>query len=231
MMSVTVLALLMVGVMSFYMHVLKGIYVVGQRQALSADIRSFTDELIHNASRANQCILYLSSTPADYADDTKRLAIDTSSDPSLHPAGDFVVFVYYEFPKPTGLAKHRIRFIRGYFAVPNASGIGILRKVEMDFTGTTTGGVTAVQPSQLPVETLLTNYWNVPATAKFTNFLINVRGLAQSETLVTSSRLFYKNDKRSMTVTGQIFESNTNVLTQDWKTYTESFNFVVSTRS
>lgn len=223
--ALTVFSLLMTGVTTFYLQTTKAAYASAQRLALVYNLRRFSDELLVHASRANESILYVTSEEEDResaADD--RLTIDVSDSATLkHPAGDFIVFVYYKIPKPTADTFHRIAKIEGYFLADLKNGTGNLRKVEIVFK----------VPSSLSVEEALKANWK---TAKFTDFALNIRGLSYSEKPVADDklnvpRLFYKNDSRAVMVTGQIFQANGNKNTQDWKTYTQSFNFVVTPRS
>ena len=222
--AVAVFALLITGGMAFFIQSTKGIYVAAQRLELGSNIRKFNDEMVFNASRANEAVLYLSKMDTDRDTASDRLTILTTPT-ILHPSGNLVVFVYYNFPKEIADAFHRIRLVRGYYVDADAtSGIGPVKKFEIDFSAS---------PSDLPLETILTTKW---ATAKSYTFLFNVRGLAINECIAAPDpragpRLFYKNEKRAITVSGQIYQSKNNSLTNDWKTSTESFNFIVTPRS
>jgi prepilin-type N-terminal cleavage/methylation domain-containing protein len=237
MVALTVSGLLMGGVMSFYIQNLKGMYASDQRIKLAGQINRFSNELIVQASRSNQFVLFKSATPADFdgvnlapdsgnSDRQNIVTIDENDDP-LHPAGDFVVFVHFEIPKPTDEPVHRISKLEGYFlSTTTAGGTGQVRKVVIDLSSA---------PSTNTVEQILTANW---ATAKFSNYFPLVRGLAVPEvidgTAVTGTptpRLFYMSATRNVIITGQIFSSSKNTNTTDWKTYTNSFCFNITPRT
>lgn len=239
MVAMAITGLLMTGVMAYYIQSLKSMYVSDQRIKLAGQINKFSNELIVDASRSNQFILYKSAAPADFdgtntapnADPTfpdRQFLTVGSGGVVLHPAGDFVVFVFYEIPKPTALAQHRIRKLIGYFlTTPSAGGIGPVQKVVIDLSAS---------PSTDAVETILTANWTT--TAVFSNYFPLVRGVALPEvidgTAVTGSptpRLFYTSASRNVIITGQIYSSSQNTVTSDWKTYTNSFCFNITPRT
>lgn len=235
--SMTLSGLVMTGVMSFYMQSLKSMYASDQRMKLAGQIKKFSNELIVQASRSNQFVLFKSATPADYNgtnpavdsnnSDRQIIGVDAGGDP-LYPAGDFVVFVFYEIPRPTGLANHRIRKLEGYYldaATPGST--GAVRKVVVDLSAS---------PSTDTIEKILTDNW--ATTARFSTYFPLVRGLALPEiidgTPVAGSprpRLFYMSASRNVIITGQIFSSSQNTNTVDWRTYTNSFCFNITPRT
>lgn len=235
--GMTLSAVLLIGVMSFYIQSLKSMYASDQRIKLAGQITRFSNELIVQASRSNQFILYKSAAAADFngpnsvptSGNTDRQNITTVDDDALHPAGDFVVFVYYEIPKPKDQAKHRVKKLEGYFldaATPGS--MGPVRKVIIDLSAA---------PSTSTVEDILTAKWNT-SEAKFTTYFPLVRGLAVPEVVdgavptgVSTSRLFYMSASRNVIITGQIFSSSKNTNTSDWRTYTNSFCFNITPRT
>jgi prepilin-type N-terminal cleavage/methylation domain-containing protein len=186
-------------------------------------IQKFSDQVLLHARRANEFVLYKSNASADRDDATApyvdRLAVDTSTDPDTHPAGDFLVFVYYEIPKPAGQALHRKKLLEGYFLEGTAGQIGKLRKVTIDLSAA---------PTADPVEKILTDHWG--SDAVFTDFLLNVRSLALPDG-GTVPRFFYLRDSRSIIIAGQIYHASKNNITSDRRTYTDSFSFTISPRS
>src|SRR6478736_880681 len=137
--GMTVSAVLLLGVMAFYIQSLKSMYASDQRIKLAGQINRFSNELIVQASRSNQFILFKSANAADFdgtnlaphAGNSDRQSITSiDEDDPLHPAGDFVVFVYYEIPKPTAQTAHRISKLEGYYlSTAAAGGTGPVRKV------------------------------------------------------------------------------------------------------
>lgn len=238
MVALTVTGILMTGVMSFYIQNLKSMYASDQRMKLAGQIKRFSNELITQASRSNQFALFKSADPANFdginaaqasATYPDRQIIDVT-DPTnpLHPAGDFVVFIYYEIPKPVSQAFHRISRLEGYFLTTATAGApGELKKVVIDLTSA---------PSTSTVEAILTAKWNT--TAVFTRYFPLVRGLAKPEVIdgtavtgVTTPRIFYMSNARNVIITGQIYTSNKSTDTGDWKTYTDTFAFTITPRT
>ena len=65
-----------------------------------------------------------------------------------------------------------------------------------------------------------------------------MRGLAVPEVIdgdavsgAPAPRLFYMSASRNVIITGQIFSSNQNINTTDWRTYTNSFCFNITPRT
>jgi prepilin-type N-terminal cleavage/methylation domain-containing protein len=235
--AMTLSGMLMAGVMAFYIQSLKSMYASDQRIKLAGQISRFSNELIVQASRSNQFILFKSATPADFdgsnsapdSGDSDRQTITSidGADP-LHPAGDFVVFVYYEIPKPTAQPAHRVNRLEGYFLnAATPGGTGAVRKVVVDLSAA---------PSTDSIEKILTDNWGTKAV--FSNYFPLVRGLAEPEVIdgaevstTPSPRLFYMSASRNVIITGQIFSSSRNTDTQDWRTYTNSFCFNITPRT
>jgi prepilin-type N-terminal cleavage/methylation domain-containing protein len=236
--AMTVSGLLMAGVMAFYIQSLKSMYASDQRIKLAGQINRFSNELIVQASRSNQFVLFKSPAAADFngtnpapdSGNSDRQTITSIDDEDpLHPAGDFVVFVYYEIPKPTAQAVHRISKLEGYFlnaGIPGST--GPVRKVVIDLSSA---------PSTDSIEKILTDNWGT-TKAVFSTYFPLVRGLAVPEVIdgtaasgTPSPRLFYMSASRNVIITGQIFSSSQNTNTKDWRTYTNSFCFNITPRT
>jgi prepilin-type N-terminal cleavage/methylation domain-containing protein len=235
--GMTVSAMMLLGVMTFYIQSLKSMYASDQRIKLAGQINRFSNELIVQASRSNQFVLFKSAAPADFdgtnsapdsGDSDRQIIASIDDEDPVHPAGDFVVFVYYEIPKPTAQTKHRINRLEGYFLnTATAGSTGPVRKVVIDLSAA---------PSTASIESILTSKWNT--TAKFTTYFPLVRGLAVPEVIdgavpgtTPAPRLFYMSASRNVIITGQIFSSSKNVNTTDWRTYTNSFCFNITPRT
>jgi hypothetical protein len=81
------------------------------------------------------------------------------------------------------------------------------------------------------VEKVMTDNWANTHHASFTQFVLNARGLFQSELLPVDGigRMFYYRDERlSLMVAGQMYGTSR---TSDNLTYTDSFNFSITPRS
>ena len=218
-----------------------------QRMKLAAQINKFSNELIVQASRSNQFILFKSAAVADF-DGPNAMAVNNSD--RQHPKawmsnvtlihffrrGDFVVFVYYEINnKPTACMTYRILKLEGYFLGFKKCGRDWFGpKVVIDLTSA---------PSIDTPENILTAKWVAnsadPTRAVFTTYFPLVRGLATPGTVdgsvATSAnntpRLFYMTAPRNVIISGQIYSSNKDIATNDWKTYTNSFCFNITPRT
>ena len=247
MVAAAVCGVLLTGVMSFYVQNLKGMYASEQRMKIAGQIKKFSNELDIHASRSNQIILYKSAAPADFdgpnplaANNSDRQSIDVDNPLiPLHPAGDFVVFVYYEIPKPTAQPFYRITKLVGYYlTTATVGGAGPVTRVMIDLSAA---------PSTNSVESILTANWSVPAatwatsaTVTLTQYFPLARGLSVPEAIdeiavvsppAPTPRLFYMSDARNIIISGQVFTSSRNTVTNDWKTYTDSFFFNITPRT
>jgi type II secretory pathway pseudopilin PulG len=229
----------------FCIQILAGQVVVRQRLDQAMDVRRFSQELIHNASRANQVLLYKSQkTPTDW--DTPSDQLDISG--GLHPAGDFVVFVYYEFPQLSANGNyHRIKKIIGYYLDTVGGQIGAIKRVTIDLSkNLSTGAATPadqvaayyfdpVPPntnSKAMIEQVMVDNWASAIHTRFDVFALQARGLFKSEVVAEGfGRLFYLRDSQlSMMVAGQLFTVNASPILKKSK-YTDSFNFSITPRS
>jgi len=208
MIAAIIFGLMTTCLVAFLMQSIKSLNGSEQRMTLATEIKKFSNEMVLQGSRSNQFILYKSAALADFNSASKRQTI-IGSTTLLHPAGDFVVFVYYEFPKPvydTGtvpLTVHRITKLEGYYLTgTDSKGIGKVNKLVIDFTNDpTTGGATResdglalpVVPTSAPydVEQILLSKWST-ANANWnttlpgvhiTTYFPMVRGLAVPEAI------------------------------------------------
>lgn len=225
----------------FYVETVRGHYVVDQRTREAFEMRRFSQDLIYTASRANQIYLYRSAAAVDFASPAKQLAIVSTTDAYgdtvlTHPAGDFVVFVFYEIPKPTAQVYHRIQKIVGYYLGASDGGIGPIKRITIDLTkniwtnAALDDQVPAYDGTKTTVETVLSSFWSSSTHTRFDTFALNARGLFRSETTTeTAGRLFYYRDSMvSLMVAGQLYGAG---FTSDKNTYTDTFSFSVTPRS
>jgi len=214
--------------------------ITNQRIAQSIELRRFSQELIYTASRANQFFLYSSVAAADHAAPSNQLKfVPNLPDDALCPAGDFIVFVYYEFPKQTGFTYHRIQKVVCYYLDAAPGGRGAIRKVTIDLsqnilTGAPTPGAQVqdydATNKTTVLEQVIANFWADTAHTRTDTYAISARGLLKSQTVNEGyGRLFFYRDAAvSLMVGGQLYGTTA---TNDNRTYTDSFCFSVTPRS
>lgn len=240
MIATTVAGIVLAGATTFYFQMITGHRIVDQRINQAGVVRRFAQELVYHATRANQVFLYKSSTSTDRDAVADQLHVDTT-DPAnfLHPAGDFVVFVYYEFPKPLTSDYHRIQSLVGYYLNASGGGIGPITRITIDLSKNITTGAATLSDQVLAydaatlktnVEKVMTDNWTSATHTRTDTFVLNARGLFKSETVSESfGRLFYYRDERiSLMIAGQMYGTK---YTNDKQTYTDSFNFSITPRS
>ena len=246
----TILILLVIG---FFLMSLNGLNASAQRMNLGYEINKFTNELSAHGTRAGLFILYKSPAPGDFDGVNPALHADPTfpdrqytklsgalppADPLYHPAGDFGVFVFYEFPKPANQAVHCISRIEGYYLMGTdpSTGIGQVKKVVVDLSAA---------PSVLPVEAILTadctglDTWiSSVGTVSVTTIFPMVRGLAKPEIIDgdtapanAARRLFYMSADRNVIISGQHYSGNADRNTANSRTFTNSFCFSISPRT
>lgn len=229
MVTLWVVSLLGVAVMAFYIHALRTSYASQQQISLIGTMRQFTSELIYNASRAHEMILYPSAAATDRDNVSDRCEIVSNEDGTeTRPTGNLAVFVSYELPKPADQARHRIRKLIAYYIDAVDSGPPRLTRLVVDLSAA---------PSTGTVESILSSNWTT-ASANVTisrkTFAPRVTPLALSDSYDPDTgqpELFYKRSPANLAVCGQLFESTTRADTKDRRTYTRTFFFTVTTRS
>lgn len=229
----TLTSVVMAAVLGFYIQSLHGGNAAEQQIKLAGTMRSFMNELIFTGSRSHEVILYKSAAAADRTltdadgdgvpdsrlrvtnEDTETIADD------ICPTGDFAVFVYYELPRPAGLAKHRIKKLVGYYVDHSAPDGPALTRITVDLGSS---------PSSDPVETILANNWN---SAPRRVLARHVAALALSDSAADDSppNLFYRRAGQSMAVCGQILASAGGNDTADRRSQTRTFYFTVTVRT
>ncbi|BET68109.1 hypothetical protein ASA1KI_30270 [Opitutales bacterium ASA1] len=219
-----VVGLLTSGVMGFFIQSLKSGNASEQQVELLSSMRSFMNEMVYNASRAHELVLYDSTAATARTAAGRREVLnsenETESD-DVCPTGNFAVFVYYELPKPANQAKYRIREVIGYYLDTIDSGPPALTRMTIDLTAS---------PSSDTVEEILTAHW---ATADRKTIAPRIVPLALSDGFVESTvpQLFYKRASQNMAVCGQLRQSSAKVDTADGRTQTRTFYFSVTVRS
>jgi len=229
MVTLAVASIFGVAVMTFYIQSLKAGYTSQQQIALQSTMRTITSELISNASRSHEMILYRSSDAADRdnVDDRRLITLDANED-EVRPTGDMAVFAYYELPKPAAQNRHRVRKIIAYYPEQTDSGPPQLTRLVIDLSGA---------PSTSTVEQILANHWTnggTGITVERKVFAPRVTPLALGDNydpLTDSPRLFFMTSAENIAVCGQLKQSATNKDTSDRNTLTRTFFFTISVRA
>ncbi len=206
-------------VLTFFIQGLRFNYSSQQQIKQLGTMRVLTNELIRNATRCHEFVMYDSTTAADRDNvaDRKQIEIDGFGD-EIHPTGNFVVFINYELPKPAAQNKYRVASIVGYY--PQSTSDGAQELVKMTITLST--------PSANSLETILQDNW---ATATRRVIANRIQPLALSTSTSTTPQVFYMRSRNNLAVCGQILESNVGTNTKNIYTHTRTFYFTLTVRS
>jgi prepilin-type N-terminal cleavage/methylation domain-containing protein len=223
MVAVGIFGFMSAGVTAFYVQSLQAANATQQQVRMMADMRSITNELLFNASRAHELILYASPAAADRADATDRLPITVNEDTGALtcPTGNFAVFVYYELPKPSSQARYRIARLVGYALDQTGTNPGVLSRITIDLSSA---------PSTSSVEQILSDRW-ATATRKTYSDLVTPLAMADGALSTTTPKLFYKRSEQNLAICGQLLKSAANNDSKDRRTVTRTMFFTVTTRS
>lgn len=238
----TVATILMGAICAFFSESMRCNYIVEQRINQTIDIRRFGQELVYHAGRANQMYMYRSAVATDRSSVASELKI--SDDGTKHPAGDLIVFVYYEIPRPPGLTCHRIAKLVGYYleptgvAVMSDGHIGAVCRFTIDLSKNLSTGAATLSDqvaaydtgtASTMVEKVMADNWGTGVHYEKSTFLLYARGLFETEVGTdTDARLFYWSDGGCLMVAGQCFGT---AKVEDYWTKTDTFSFCVSPRS
>jgi len=216
-------------IMSFYLASLRAGYGTQRQIGLQTTLRGLSAELIHEASRAHELVLFSSAASADRDAATDRRRITADEDGiDLHPTGDFAVFIFYETPRPAAQARYRIARLVGYYAEAIANQPSQLVRFEIDFRGS---------PSTQTVEQALAAYWNggtddIAVTRSILAPSILPLALSDHASLNGGQpQLFYLTSVHNVAVCGQLFDSASGSDTKSALTYTRTFFFTLSVRT
>ena len=220
----TLVGIVSVAVLGFYINSLKAGYTNEQQLKLVSTMRTFMDEMVVTGSRSHELILYNSSDSADRTEDGRLKVLNDDTDTfadDLSPTGDFAVFVFYELPKPASEDKYRISRLVGYYLEDQSGEAPALVRITIDLSGS---------PSTDPVETILNNNWSSAARRTIARHVFPL-ALSDGYTDETKPQLFYKRANEHLAVCGQMLNSATESDTGDWRTRTRTFYFSVTVRS
>jgi prepilin-type N-terminal cleavage/methylation domain-containing protein len=223
MVAVGIFGLLGTGLTMFYVESLKAANATEQQVRLMSDMRTFSNELFFNASRAHELILYATPTADDRSEAADRLLIVADEDTgNLHcPTGNLAVLVYYELPKPSTQAFHRIARIIAYSLDQSGTNPGVLTRLTIDLTAS---------PSTNTVEQILTANWNT-AARRIYGRLVTPLALSDGGSTSTAPRLFYKRSEQNLAICGQLLSNAGNRDSKDRHTVSRTMFFTVTTRS
>jgi prepilin-type N-terminal cleavage/methylation domain-containing protein len=218
MIASTIMALVVVGMVSAFSQGSKVYYMDRARLMINRDIRSFTSQIDSDAVTANFFVLY----PNFSTRSTTAAGVTTDASVVNGQVGDFLVLVYTD-PAQTGYGVSMINRIVGYYREVTDSTLNTGPVHRFDITLGT-----AVSTTSNPMYTIVNNV--VTGTAASYPIVTQLaQGLATnaSGTTVTPA-LFYNFQNRSIMIDTQISESLTEVGTtsQTGNTY----NFTVSPR-
>jgi prepilin-type N-terminal cleavage/methylation domain-containing protein len=218
MIASTIMALVVVGMVSAFSQGSKVYYMDRARLMINRDIRSFTSQIDSDAVTANFFVLY----PNFSTRSTTAAGVTTDASVVNGQVGDFLVLVYTD-PAQTGYGVSMINRIVGYYREVTDSTLNTGPVHRFDITLGT-----AVSTTSNPMYTIVNNV--VTGTAASYPIVTQLaQGLATnaSGTTVTPA-LFYNFQNRSIMIDTQISESLTEAGTtsQTGNTY----NFTVSPR-
>lgn len=219
-----IVGFLSIGVLGFFLQSLRSGNASEQQIALLTSMRSFTNEMVFVGSRSQEMILYNSAEAADRTYDGRKEVANDDTDTyadDICPTGDFVVFVYYELPKPASQAHYRIRKLVGYYLDGSDTSSGPLMRLTIDLSAS---------PSSDSVEEILSDHWS-SADRRTVAHLVAPLALSDGYNDDTTPQLFYKRANQNLAVCGQLIESASHKNTEDLRTYTRTFYFTVTVRS
>lgn len=222
MVAIGVFSLLSAALTAFYLESLRSANATQQQVWLISDMRSFTSEMLFNASRAHEIVLYKSSAAADRADAASRrtVVVNEATNTLVCPTGNFVVFVHYELPKPTAQTLYRISKLVAYSLDQTGTAPGVLSRITIEL-GT---------PSTNTVEQILTANWSTAKRWTYSR-MVTPLALADGAVSTTTPSLFYKRSEQNLAICGQLLRSAGNYDSQDRRTMTRTMYFTVTTRS
>jgi hypothetical protein len=223
MVAFCVFGLLSAGLTMFWVESSKAANFTQQQIRMMGEMRTLSSELLFNASRAHELIIYNSPRAADRVDASSRrqIVVDEDTNALQCPTGNLAVFVYYELPKPRVQSRYRIARLVAYALDQNGTEPGRLSRITINLTGS---------PSTSTVEAILEAYWSTAERKTYAD-LISPLALSDVASESTTPRLFYKRSEQNLAVCGQLLRSSSDSDTRDRRTVTRTVFFTVTTRS
>lgn len=204
MIALGITALILGGLMTFNIQLIKGGLFSEQKNMINRDIRKVTTDLGEVAKEANYFVMYPSFEASDRNDSDDRLVTDQS--------GDFILFVHTSATY-VSFGVHPVEKIVGYYrssgTVDDLTNVGPVMKFEVSFS--TPIDITASTSTTL--ESLIPSAGAVVAE----QILELSKGTA-------NGKLFYNFQNKSAMVNGQIYHGNIA------GRVTDTYNFTISPR-
>ncbi len=202
--ALTISTMVLGGLLSFNIQLIKGGMFSEQKNQINRDIRKITTELSDVSKESNYFVIYKSFDSGDHDDPEDRLYSNKS--------GDFVLFVHTS-DAAIGFGIFPVERIVGYFRESNSDGeledVGPVRKFEVDFN--TPVDITT---SSLTLESLIPS---ATSTTEFSEIVELSKGTIQGN-------MFYNYANKSVMVNGQLYHG------QKGNRSSDTYNFTVSPR-
>ena len=203
MIALTITALILGGLMSFNIQLIKGGLFSENKNKINRDVRKITNELGDVAKESNYFVMYSSFSAADRNDSEDRLVTDQS--------GDFLLFVQTA-PTYVSFGVHPVSKLVGYYrsagSVEELSNVGPVMKFEVELSTPVD-----ITDSSTTLESLIPSEGTVVAE----EILELSKGTADG-------KLFYNFQNKSAMINGQIYHGNVT------GRVTDTYNFTVSPR-
>ncbi|MCB1121935.1 MAG: prepilin-type N-terminal cleavage/methylation domain-containing protein [Verrucomicrobiae bacterium] len=204
MIALFITTLMMGGLLSFNIQLIKGGLFSQNKNQINRDIRKVTVDLGEVAKESNYFVIYPSFKSSDRNDSDDRLVTNQS--------GDFILFVHTA-ASYVSFGVHPIEKLVGYYRDPGTvdelTDVGPIMKFEVEFTTPIdiTAGSSTTLESLIPSE----------GVVKAKEVLELSKGTA-------NGKLFYNFGNKSAMVNGQIYHGNR------LQRVTDTYNFTVSPR-
>lgn len=202
--SLGVFSMIISGLLSFNVQMIKGGLFSEQKNRINRDIRKITNEFNTIAKEANYFVLYDSYDEEDRDNRDDRLYTDKS--------GDFVVFVFTS-PNYASLGAQPIERLVGYFRsagqVDELSNVGPVKKFDIVYQQSIDIGSSGVAT--------LESLFPAEESQMIEEVVELSKGLARD-------KLFYNFEKKSIMVNGQIYHGLAG------NRVTDTYNFTISPR-
>ncbi|MDG2168649.1 MAG: prepilin-type N-terminal cleavage/methylation domain-containing protein [Opitutales bacterium] len=203
MIALSITALILGGLLSFNIQLIKGGLFSQNKNQINRDIRKVTNDIGMVAKESNYFIIYPSFDAADHQDSDDRLVTDES--------GDFIMFVHTS-SSYISFGVHPVEKIVGYYRdsgdVDELKNVGAVKRFEVTFNSPVD-----VTSDSTPLESLIPT----AAAVKATEILELSKGTA-------NGKLFYNFGNKSVMVNAQIYHGNRT------QRVTDTYNFTVSPR-
>jgi hypothetical protein len=204
MIALFITTLMMGGLLSFNIQLIKGGLFSQNKNQINSDMRAITNDIGTVAKESNYFVIYPSFKTADRNDSDDRLVSDE--------AGDFILFVQTS-PAYVSFGVHPIERIVGYYRSPGTvkelTNVGPVMRFDVEFS----------TPVDITTSTSTTLESLIPSEAN-----VNAEEILELSRGIANGKLFYNFGNKSVMINGQIYHGN---LAQR---VTDTYNFTVSPR-